>query len=162
MAWMEEICLICGKPREECWSLAPGRLGTVNGHLRMKEITPRLAEYLAFVEAHGPAKCWKDLEALHLTEEDFRREGNKPHVGVDNSGSLSVYMLSRLMGGFNDEQEYHWGHRPLLGVPHIGFDDGPEWFQSLFRAWWDSWQHDAAIWYDMKESASVHIGPAWE
>ncbi len=161
-------------------NLRKGVLISTNFHMPIEidpeSRSPRLDEFLLWIEQRGPAKKWEDLKGLNITEEDFADVGEhtdsgKLHLMVDNSGTISVMMKSRWINtGIEEdenwlkatqgENEFNWGKRPKLGDAHFDYSDTPEWLKNKFNEYWEQWRTGMIAYYEAKEKSTDRF--AWQ
>jgi hypothetical protein len=125
-------------------------VGGIMAEIDPNSDTPRLREYFAHIENCGLAKKWDDLADLNITEDDFI--DGPCHLGVDNAGTLVVFIRTRIPGDpYNDT--YGWCRRPKLGVAHFNYSGCPEWLKQKFDHYWNLYGNALKDHYDAKEAA---------
>lgn len=112
--------------------------------------TPRLREYLSHIERYGAAKTWEDLLDLEITEKDF--EEGPCYLGVDNSGTLKVFLESRIPWDYYNE-EYSWCRRLGLGAAHFDYSGCPEWLRRKFEQFWHGYGCAAKAYYAARDGS---------
>lgn len=141
------------KKKGEKMTIEKIHVGGIMAEIEPSSDTPRLREYFAHIERYGPAKEWRDLTDLHITEDDF---ANGPcHLSVDNAGMLVVFIRTRIPGDpYNDA--YGWCRRPKLGEAHFDYSKCPEWLKQKFDHYWSLYGRALKDHYEAKDVAGAN------
>lgn len=107
----------------------------------VKNMTPRLREFIEHIRANGSANSWSEVAELKIKEEEFVGPCCMPGLMIDNGGVVSVMALMKLV---TYDGDFNWGHRPRLIAAYADMAGAPEWLLELYRKHWDTWKQEMA------------------